>query len=158
MQIEKADRALRYQRVLTAIDGSDESEQVLQVAKDTAVRFDAELLLLSVINPIRHVSPGYDMTGALKQTLTLEAEIGNQRRAQLREQGQNLDVGPNDVHVEFGSPASVIHSTVTKLDIDLVVIGTHARHGLGLLLGSTANAVLHGATCDVLVVRIDKTT
>jgi universal stress protein A len=36
----------------------------------------------------------------------------------------------------------------------LIVIGTHGQKGLQLLLGSTANAVLHGAGCDVLAVRI----
>lgn len=37
---------------------------------------------------------------------------------------------------------------------DLIVIGSHGRHGLGRLLGSTANGVLQGAPCDVLAVRI----
>ena len=37
---------------------------------------------------------------------------------------------------------------------DLIVVGSHGRHGLALLLGSTANGVLHGATCDVLAVRV----
>jgi len=34
------------------------------------------------------------------------------------------------------------------------VVGSHGRHGLALLLGSTANGVLHGASCDVLAVRV----
>ncbi|MGB1202845.1 MAG: universal stress protein [Alloalcanivorax venustensis] len=37
---------------------------------------------------------------------------------------------------------------------DLIVLGSHGKHGIRLLLGSTANAVLHRATCDVLAVRI----
>ena len=37
---------------------------------------------------------------------------------------------------------------------DLIIVGSHGRHGLALLLGSTANGVLHGATCDVLAVRV----
>ncbi len=39
-------------------------------------------------------------------------------------------------------------------NIDLIVVGSHGRHGLALLLGSTANGVLHGANCDVLAVRV----
>ena len=39
---------------------------------------------------------------------------------------------------------------------DLIVIGSHGRHGLALLLGSTANGVLHGAPCDVLAIRVGK--
>ena len=41
--------------------------------------------------------------------------------------------------------------------VDLIVVGSHGRHGLGLLLGATANGVLHGANCDVLTVRVDPT-
>jgi universal stress protein A len=38
--------------------------------------------------------------------------------------------------------------------IDLIVMGTHGQSGLKLLLGSTANSVLHGAGCDILAVRV----
>ena len=41
-----------------------------------------------------------------------------------------------------------------KKPIDLVVVGSHGRHGLALLLGSTANGVLHGSPTDVLAVRV----
>ncbi len=40
------------------------------------------------------------------------------------------------------------------IDFDLIIIGTHGQHGIALLLGSTANAVLHGVSCDVLAVRV----
>lgn len=38
----------------------------------------------------------------------------------------------------------------------MIVVGSHGRHGLALLLGSTANDVLHGAPCDVLAVSLKK--
>jgi universal stress protein A len=38
--------------------------------------------------------------------------------------------------------------------VDLIVLGSHGRHGLAVLLGSTARSVLNGAGCDVLAVRI----
>jgi len=62
---------------------------------------------------------------------------------------------PSDhLHILNGSPAHEIHRFAKDNDIQLVVIGTHGQKGLQLLLGSTANAVLHGAGCDVLSVRI----
>jgi universal stress protein A len=56
--------------------------------------------------------------------------------------------------VKIGNPAHEIRDAATELEADLIVVGTHGRHGLGLLLGSTANAVLHGVGCDVLAVRV----
>jgi universal stress protein A len=38
--------------------------------------------------------------------------------------------------------------------MDLIIIGSHGRHGIRILLGSTANAILHSAKCDVLAVRV----
>jgi universal stress protein A len=44
----------------------------------------------------------------------------------------------------------------TEQNCDVIVVGSHGRHGLALLLGSTANDLLHGAPCDVLAVRLRK--
>ena len=48
----------------------------------------------------------------------------------------------------------VVLEEVERLKADLIIVGSHGRHGVRLLLGSTANAILHGAKCDVLAVRI----
>uniref|UniRef100_UPI0035614A7D universal stress protein n=1 Tax=Zhongshania sp. TaxID=1971902 RepID=UPI0035614A7D len=53
-----------------------------------------------------------------------------------------------------GRPDSQIHELAKTLEVDLVIVGSHGRKGLALLLGSTANGVLHGADCDVLAVRV----
>ena len=50
--------------------------------------------------------------------------------------------------------AEEIHTLANEINTDLIVIGTHGRSGLKLLLGSTANSVLHSAKQDVLAVRI----
>ena len=39
---------------------------------------------------------------------------------------------------------------------DLIVVGTHTHHGLEVLLGSRANAILHLAKCDVWVIKINE--
>jgi universal stress protein A len=54
----------------------------------------------------------------------------------------------------IGKPAAEIKLLAEELKAGLIVIGSHGRHGLGMILGSTANGVLHGASCDVLAVRI----
>jgi universal stress protein A len=41
--------------------------------------------------------------------------------------------------------------------VDLIVTGSHGPHGLGRLLGSTADGIVHRAHCDVLVARLPTT-
>ena len=56
--------------------------------------------------------------------------------------------------IVLGRAADQIHELAKHRDADLIVIGSHGRHGWRRLLGSTANAVLHGAPVDVAVIRI----
>ena len=67
---------------------------------------------------------------------------------------QTLGIPESTAHVKTGKPATEIKATADELLADLIVIGTYGQHGLGLLLGSIANGVLHGVACDVLRVRI----
>jgi universal stress protein A len=59
-------------------------------------------------------------------------------------------------HLAYGQPRQEIHRLAEEQGCDLIIVGSHGRHGLALLLGSTANDVLHGAPCDVLAVRLKK--
>src|SRR5690606_5705918 len=61
------------------------------------------------------------------------------------------------MQIAFGHPRQEIHRVATEFGCDLIVVGSHGRHGLALLLGSTANDVLHGAPCDVIAVRLNNT-
>jgi universal stress protein A len=54
----------------------------------------------------------------------------------------------------LGRPENEIHGLAEEINANLIVVGSHGRHGLALIFGSTANGVLHGAGCDVLAVRV----
>jgi len=68
------------------------------------------------------------------------------------------EITSSQCHLVYGQPRQEIHRLADEQDCDLIVVGSHGRHGLALLLGSTANDVLHGAPCDVLAVRLQKTS
>jgi universal stress protein A len=72
----------------------------------------------------------------------------------LIKMGEKLAVTEDRQWLEMGSPKLEIIRVANENDVDLIVVGSHGRHGLALLLGSTANGVLHHATCDVLAVRL----
>ncbi|MBI3186327.1 MAG: universal stress protein, partial [Gammaproteobacteria bacterium] len=56
--------------------------------------------------------------------------------------------------VILGSPKLEICNYARDRNCDLLILGSHGRHGIKLLLGSTANGVLHDMPCDVLAVKL----
>ena len=142
-----------YQHILFATDFTDEALQVGARAKEIAQRYGARLSLVHVIEPVV-VSPGYDLLPVLPEELPDEALRASSQEA-LRRLAERLEIQDAEQRVITGvSTKEGILEAVRELGADLIVIGSHGRHGLALLLGSTANAVLHGAPCDVLAVRI----
>lgn len=54
-----------------------------------------------------------------------------------------------------GDVADVLHKIASEGSCDLIIVGSHGTEGVKTLLGSTAHAVLQGASCDVLTINID---
>lgn len=147
-------RHMAYRHVLAAVDLSEESTQVLEKARSQAEQSGARLSVVTVVKPLTQVYGGIDMAPLAGSTVSFEEQAMEQGEKQLRELAGHYGVTPEDVHAVLGSPAHDIRELASRLDVDLIVIGTHGRHGLGLLLGSTASAVLHGVERDVLAVRV----
>jgi universal stress protein A len=84
----------------------------------------------------------------------IQTQVENHAERRIKEIADGLDYPIAQTLVATGNTGSEIHSVAQQLDADLIVIGSHGRHGISLLLGSTANGVLHGANCDILAVRL----
>lgn len=139
-----------YQTILLATDLSDEGEQVAQKAAAIATAGNAALHMIHVIEPLSFAYGGdipMDFSG-------IQDEIQSQAEAQIAEFAAKYALPKENQHIVIGRAENEIHSLAEALNADLVVVGSHGRHGIALLLGSTANGVLHGATCDVLAVRV----
>ena len=74
----------------------------------------------------------------------------------LAEIGKESNIDKSRQHTLLGSPAIEIRNIAAELEADAIVIGSHGHSGWKILLGSTANKVLHGASCDVLTVLVGK--
>jgi universal stress protein A len=140
-----------YRHVLLAVDFSKDSDYVGARAVALARQSGARVTILHVITPV-YQEPLYGGVSTLP--LDLEAQLVDAAKRTLLELAQRLGVSEATTLVEVGTPKATILSTAKAQGADLIVVGTHGVHGLGLLLGSTANAVLHGAPCDVLAVRV----
>lgn len=140
-----------YQHVLATVDLSEESEEVFARAKSLAANNHAKLSLLHVVEPLTFAYGG-DIPIDLSD---IQQQLHEQAEKHLKALAQASEPPCEDTHIAVGQPTEVIHRMAKELGVDVVVVGSHGRSGLALLLGSTANGVLHGAKCDVLAVRVN---
>jgi universal stress protein A len=138
-----------YKTMLVAVDLSDQAETVLTKAQELAELHGASLDVVSVAEmPVSGLGAlaGHPVGGEMQ----LREEIHAALDKLVKDSGKPV----KKIHALLGHPASSITDLGEKLGIDLLVVGSHGRHGLRALLGSTANAVLHGSEVDVLLIRI----
>lgn len=143
----------KFQRILVAVDFSDESRSALGCAAELAAKFDASLTLVHVVEP--HFTaldadlpplPGEGSDAA--EFAEAKLELGGWAEQML---------GPCRVVetvVRGGLAFFEITEAAKALGADLIVLGTHGYTGLKrALLGSTAEKVMRHAPCPVLVAR-----
>ena len=140
-----------YKNILVAVDLGATTETIIRRAAALARQDDAELHVLHVIEPLA-VTYGGDIPMDLS---AIQDEILEQAREQLDQLCGTLAVATDHRHLVTGRPESEIPAQAKALGSDLIVLGSHARWGLALLLGSTTDGVMHGADCDVLAVKVD---
>ncbi len=145
---------MSFKQVLVAVDLSEEAGEVLKAARSVAEEGDAKLTSVTVVKPFALAYGSLDLVPLTNGSIVFEEEAMKRARLQLNEMCREYEIANEDVNVRMGNPAFEIRALAEELEADLIVIGTHGKHGLGLLLGSTANAVLHGVGCDVLAVKI----
>jgi len=143
---------LHYEHILLATDLTPGSERVADRAQIMAQKANAKLSMVHVLEntPMVYGSSQFSvpMDDNLKENMNLQASQA------LNEFGERIDVPQNQQHLRNGSTKEVVNEMVESYNIDLIIVGTHGRKGFKVLLGSTANAILHVAQCDVMVVHL----
>ena len=137
--------------ILVAVDTSAENAVVIDKALEIARQNDARLTLVHIVE---YTGTLYAGDIPLPEDLDLDRRLAEQAEEKLQELIVQRQLGDIEHLVEIGIPKREIVRIAEEKGADLIVIGSHGRHGLQLLLGSTANGVLHQAKCDVLAVRV----
>ncbi|MBQ0711672.1 MAG: universal stress protein [Porticoccus sp.] len=139
-----------YKHILVGLDLSEDSQQVVDRVKSLFASGTQKVSLVHVQEPL-----SFAYGGDIPMDLTdVQNQLEDRAKARLDAIGNELDVTPENQHVIIGQPAHEMHRFATENHVDLVVVGSHGRHGLSLLFGSTATGVLHGSNCDVLAIRV----
>jgi universal stress protein A len=141
-----------YRHIIVGLDLSEESPQVLDKAVALATAFNAQISVAHVIEPVSFAYGG-DMPVDLSE---VQEQLQAKAEAELHRLAQMANFPIQQEHILVGQPASELHYLAKQQNADLIIVGSHGRKGLGLLLGSTSNSVLHGALCDVLAVRVNQ--
>jgi nucleotide-binding universal stress UspA family protein len=147
-----------YRKILVATDGSEISGRASRQALALAKALGAEALAVSVIDTRTDAAahtylPGTELSSYYFPLLEHLRGYARECVEAVVAEGRKLGVAVKPEVLE-GIPAPSILDLAGKWGADLVVMGTQGRTGLKLLLlGSTAQAVLHGATIPVLLVR-----
>jgi len=143
-----------FERILTAIDFSDNSGYAFDYALSLARQFNAELTLLHVINePV-------DLRGFYVPHISfeeLEKEIETGAKSMMEEFCREKlgDYKKVKTSIVSGTPFEEIIRTATDMNASLIVMGTHGRTGLDhIIFGSTAERVVRSASCPVLTVHL----
>lgn len=144
---------MSYHRILVALDFSDAGMRALHKACELAAQFKASLHVIHVVEFL----PPLDTTfgGVSPFDVELMDKLVASARERLFAVAMERGLPEACCQVETGSPRSEILRLAEQIKADLIVLGSHGRHGLAVLLGSTASSVLHHAGCDVLAVRAE---
>lgn len=139
-----------YKNIVVAIDINAEHESVIK--KALSVCDSPENLRLAYVTlPTIYIQPYFY---GINYTDIDDSGRIEEARKRLESIADKFGISQDKVYLKAGSAADEIKQYADSVDADLIVIGTHGRSGIKLLLGSTANAVLHGAKQDVLAVRV----
>ncbi|MEC8859961.1 MAG: universal stress protein [Pseudomonadota bacterium] len=142
-----------YKKVLIAVDGSEESARIVDKGLAIAADSNAQVDVVMVFEPLLgSYSFELNMADFEKVQQDHQARVAEKMTAELAVRFPSVKA--DHIHFLRGKPATEIKALAEKLGVDLVVIGTHGQNPVRAMLGSTANAVLHGTPCDILTVRV----
>ncbi len=141
-----------FDKVLVAVDLELEPARDL-LSRALALR-PGEVWVAHVVEP-QYVQYSVDPTFTGRITHAMEEDAVAATRKRLAEICAPSSIPGDHQLVRLDRAADGIHTLATEVGADTIIIGSHARKGLGRLLGSTANAVLHNAPVNVMTIRMN---
>lgn len=141
-----------YHHILLAVDYSPHNDYIASKAKSLANTYQAKLSIIHVLDNIPMPDTNYGSVISLNETS--DYELLEVEKNKLIALGKHLAVDDDNQWLVWGVPKEEITQIAEQEKVDLIIVGSHGRHGFALLLGSTANSVIHHAHCDVLAVRL----
>lgn len=150
-------------KILVAFDGSESSQHALNHGVQVARKFNADIIIISVVP--RVMMPVFPDEGfgaapitAAQEFTEYQERMKNFYLEALSEAEEDLDKSSPELNVEIvlmeGRPSSTIVEKAEEENVDLIVIGSRGLGGItGFILGSTSRRVVDSCTKPILVVK-----
>jgi universal stress protein A len=146
-----------YKHILFAAELNETKSYIEDKVTQLQELTQAKLSVIHVVEPIPNAyyagvygtMPGLDPIDSIGTTRAL----AERAKEILQPLAKRFNILEQDLHIPIGHISGEVFAFAEKENVDLIITGSHGVHGLQLLLGSTCNAILHGAKCDVLAVR-----
>ena len=139
-----------YKNILVAVDVNAPHESIIRKAL-AVCQSSEDLILMYTLLPTTYIQP---YIYPMEFNAIDDSERMSLAHKKLSDIATEFGITESNVFVKIGVAADEIKEMANEKNRDLIVIGTHGRSGIKLLLGSTANSVLHGVKQDVLAVRV----
>ncbi len=144
---------LRIEKILCPVDFSEYSAKAFDYARSLAQHYGAALLLQHVVQPLTSTYPYYAFPEAINEVFW---QLETSAEQKLSELTARFAEGGFEIKrfVHKGTAPECILGLAESEGADLIVMGTHGRHGFDhFAMGSVTEKVLRKARCPVLVVR-----
>lgn len=137
-----------FKKILIAVDGEAVSTHAAQIGLQLACCVGGEVALVYVVEPALTHAPGI----AAEDLIAEARKDGKRILTAVQDSVSPLFTAREFIRV--GKPAHEILAVAKEWPADVIVAGSHGRHGIPrVLLGSVAEAVMRQADCPVLVIR-----
>jgi nucleotide-binding universal stress UspA family protein len=146
---------MQIRTILLPTDFSECGNYALGFATSLARKFGASVICVHVIEPIVPTVGYSGMTEPLP-IADISEQLENSAERELPKLAECEECAGVELEelIVHGEAASEIVRVARERKVDLIVISSHGRTGLGrMLFGSTAEAVVRHASCPVLVVK-----
>jgi len=141
-----------YKSILLPTDFSEHSLRAAQRARALSAQYGAHLYVMHIVEDTIIFNQAYDPV--IADVRLHDEKLMQQANDSMSKFVEFSGLGKDaTLEVQWGNPKRSIISWAREKKVDLIVMGSHGRHGIGRLLGSISTSVMHQAPCDVLIVK-----
>ena len=147
---EQLETAVAIKNILFATDFSEISEAALPYVTALSLRYGSTIQVAHVLPEVTFLRPGAPDPAVIGSIYEDAHSLAQEKIQRLSDR---LVGFPHSTYVRHGRVFDVVRELIGEQEIDLIVLGTHGRTGLGkLVLGSIAEEIFRQAPCPVFTV------